>query len=280
MSDDLADALAEVLASSDDWPTDDRAVGVTGPGDVVAVHGNADTAMPFASVTKCLAAVGILIAVQDRLIHLDEPAGPDGSTVRHLLAHASGAGPDASSPTSRVGHRRIYSNHGFELLGDLLEERTGTTVADHLAEEVFAPLGMDQAALDGSPAFAASGALTDLLAFGRELLAPSLLDDDLAVELATPQFPELDGILPGYGRQSPNPWGLGFEIRGTKSPHWTGPGQPTTTFGHFGQSGSFLWVDRNLGFAAACLTGTPFGQWAVDAWPPFNQRLHDVLAAS
>ena len=267
------------LARIDDWPTDHHAIGVTTADGTVAVHGGVDTVLPVASVTKPVVALGVLVAVNDGLVHLDEPAGPEGATVRHLLAHASGLGPDANSPVTAVETRRIYSNHGFDLLGELLAERTDTPVADWVRDEVCAPLGMSSTTLDGSPAKDLHSTVTDLLAFGRELLVPTLVDDELATAMATPQFPSLDGVLPGYGRQTPNPWGLGVELRGRKDPHWTGPGQPSHTFGHFGQSGSFLWVDRTSGHAVVCLTGTTFGQWAVDAWAPFNDDLHTALSS-
>ena len=45
------------------------------------------------------------------------------------------------------------------------------------------------------------------------------------------------------------------------------------TFGHFGRSGTFLWVDPEAGLALACLTDRAFGDWAVDAWP----RLADAV---
>ena len=57
------------------------------------------------------------------------------------------------------------------------------------------------------------------------------------------QFPGLVGVLPGFGRMDPNDWGLGFELRDAKSPHWTGARNSPRTFGHFGGSGTFLWVD-------------------------------------
>ncbi len=88
------------------------------------------------------------------------------------------------------------------------------------------------------------------------------------------QFPGLSGVLPGFGRQGDNAWGLGVEIRDRKSPHWTGPSQPPDTFGHFGQSGSFLWVDRGAGIAAACLADRPFGDWAVQRWSAFNESVY------
>lgn len=265
--------MQDVLARADDWPVDTVAVGATRPDATVATHGPTDRVFRWASVTKVLTAWTTLVAVQDGHLHLDEPAGPEGSTVRHLLAHASGLPPEEGGPTSRVERRRVYSNHAFELLGDLVADRAGEPFADFLQAEVCEPLGMDDTRLDGSPAHAAHGSLDDLLALGRELLAPSLLDDPLATDVATVQFPELSGVLPGYGRQEDNAWGLGVEIRDGKDPHWTGPSQPGTTFGHFGQSGSFLWVDRDAGVAGACLADRDFGDWAAEAWAPFNEAL-------
>ena len=90
------------------------------------------------------------------------------------------------------------------------------------------------------------------------------------------QFPRLDGVLPGFGRQTPNDWGLGFELRDHKSPHWTGSRNSPRTFGHFGRSGTFLWVDPAAGIALACLTDRPFGDWAAEAWP----RLSDDVIGS
>ena len=94
-------------------------------------------------------------------------------------------------------------------------------------------------------------------------------------EAVTVQFPGLAGVLPGFGRQEPNDWGLGLELRDGKSPHWTGARNSPRTFGHFGRSGTFLWVDPEAGLALACLTDLAFGDWAKDAWP----RLADAVLA-
>lgn len=266
--------MDDVLARVDDWPVDTVAVGVTTAEAPVATHGPTARAFPLASVTKPLTAWATLVAVQDAAVHLDEPAGPPDSTVRHLLAHASGLPPDAAGPGARVGTRRIYSNVGFDVLGDVVADRVGRAFADHLALEVTEPLGMDDTHLDGSPAHGAHGTLDDLLAFARELLAPTLVDDDLATEATTVQFPDLAGVLPGFGRQDPNDWGLGLELRGDKAPHWTGADQPPATFGHFGQSGAFLWVDPGADVATACLADRPFDAWATEVWPAFNDAVH------
>jgi CubicO group peptidase (beta-lactamase class C family) len=96
------------------------------------------------------------------------------------------------------------------------------------------------------------------MTYGFELLDPMLVSAELHAEATSPAFPGLGGVLPGYGRQDDNLWGLGFEIRGTKSPHWTSHHAPASTFGHFGQSGSYLWIDPQRGAAAAFLGAKPF----------------------
>jgi CubicO group peptidase (beta-lactamase class C family) len=80
-------------------------------------------------------------------------------------------------------------------------------------------------------------------------------------------------VLPGFGSADPNLWGLGFEIRGNKNPHWTGTRLDPTTFGHFGGSGSFLWVDPTRQLVGASLSSEAFGPWAIDAWPTANTVL-------
>jgi CubicO group peptidase (beta-lactamase class C family) len=269
--------LADVLAEVDDWPVDTVGVGVTGAEATSATHGATDTVLPFASLTKPLAAYAVLIAVQDAAVHLDEPAGPDGApediTVRKLLAHASGLPLESDGLVGTPGRRRIYSNWGYELLGALVADRVGSSFAEHLQLEVLGPLGMSQTVLDGSPAYAARGTVTDLLAFARELLAPELLDDELHAMATTIAFPDLDGVVPGFGRQSPCDWGLGFEIKSGKDPHWTGTALDPSTYGHFGRSGSFLWVDPTRGLACAELADRDFEQWSKDLWPDFNDRV-------
>ena len=270
-------AIPDVLETIDDWPVGTCAVAVTDPDRTLGSHGPLDAVLKFASVTKPLTAYAVLLAAQHGGLHLDEPAGPpeadDGITVRHLLAHASGLPPDPEGPVTTPGQRRIYSNWGYELLGALVAERTGTPFAEVLEHEVLTPLGMASTRLQGSPAHGASGTVSDLVAFCRELLRPRLLDVELHHEATTIAFPGLDGVLPGFGRQSPNDWGLGLEIKDHKSPHWTGDRLSPATFGHFGRSGSFLFVDPAAGVAAAVLSDRSFGSWAAEAWPGFTDAV-------
>ena len=239
--------------------------------------GDVDRPYPWASVTKPITALAALVAVEEGTLDLDEPAGPPGSTVRHLLAHASGLGPEGRTPLSAPGQRRIYSNAGFEWLAELLAQRSGMPFSVYVTDGVLAPLAMAGTLLpDGaSPASGLHGPLRDLLRLAHEWLTPTLISTttyELAISVA---FPGLAGVLPGFGRFEPCDWGLGVEVRGTKHPHWTGDHNTPQTFGHFGQSGSFLWVDPVAGVACAGLADRPFGPWAAEAWP----RLADAVLA-
>jgi len=170
------------------------------------------------------------------------------------------------------GRRRIYSNTVIEVAADLLAERAEMPYAEYFAAAVAGPLGL-RGGLDGSPAYAYSGPLSDLLALGRELLAPTLVAPETLAEAATVQFPGLTGVLPGLGRMEPNDWGLTFELRDGKSPHWTGSRNSPGTFGHFGRSGTFLWVDPVADLACGVLTDRTFGDWAIQAWPAFSDAV-------
>ncbi len=250
------------------------AAGVVGDGGaVLAAWGDGDRSSRWASVTKLATAVAVLVAVEEGTVDLDEPAGPTGSTVRHLMAHASGLAFDEARSLAAPGRRRIYSNRGYEILAATLSERAGMSFERYLAEAVLGPLDMGRTRLEGSAAAGLVGPLDDLLRLAAELLGPTLVSPATLRSATTVAFPGLDGVLPGIGRFEPLDWGLGFELRDAKSPHWTGRRNSPETFGHFGASGSFLWVDPPAGLACAALTGREFGAWALDAWPDFADRV-------
>jgi CubicO group peptidase (beta-lactamase class C family) len=123
-----------VLAAIADWPVGSAAAVVVGPdGGVLEAYGDQDAVYPLASVTKPLVALSVLVAVEEGALGLDDPAGPEGSTVRHLLAHASGIAPDKNLAVAKPGTRRIYSNAGFDVLGDHLAATTGISCASRSA---------------------------------------------------------------------------------------------------------------------------------------------------
>ena len=254
----------------DDWPVPNAAAAVVGPGGVLGSRG--DTARPYrlASVTKLLLARAAAVAVEEGVFDLDAAAGPPGSTVRHLLAHAAGYSMQTPEILARPGAKRIYSNHGFAVLAETLERESGIEAGRYLAEAVFEPLGMTASRLEGGAAAAGYGAVStvaDLALFAGDLLRPATVSAPMHTEAINVQFPGLDGVLPGFGMQRPNDWGLGFEVRNGKSPHWTATGNSVATFGHFGQSGTFIWVDPARDLALVVLTDRDFGDWAKPLWP-------------
>lgn len=262
-----------MLEQVESWPVDTVAVGVTDADATLATHGPVDRPFRLASITKPLTALTVLLAADRGVLHLDEPTGTQGATVRHLLGHASGLPPSEGGPTSEPGRRRVYSNLGYERLADLVEQRVDGAFADELRFELLDPLAMQATTLEGSAAAGAVGSVDDLLRLGRELLAPDVLPAEVVHAATTVAFPGLDGVLPGFGRQTPNDWGLGFELRDHKSPHWTGGRNDPATFGHFGQSGSFLWIDPAAGLACAFLCDRDFGPWAAQRWPAFSDAV-------
>lgn len=246
-----------------------------GPAGLCAARwGDHTRPQPWASVTKLLVALAVLVAVEEGTVDLDAAAGPPGATVRHLLAHASGLGPDGGV-LAPPGRRRVYSNAGFELLAEVVAGGAGMPFADYLAEGVLHPLGMAGTFLPGgaSPASGAIGPLDDLLRLAGELLAPRLVDPATLAAAVAVAFTGLPGVVPGLGRFERCDWGLGFELRDAKDPHWTGRANSPATFGHFGRSGSFLWVDPAAGCACAALSGRDFGPWALDCWPKLSDAV-------
>jgi len=259
------------LRSVSQWPVDTAAVAVVdASGAVVGSHGPQDRPFRLASVTKLLSAYAVLLAVQEGAVDFDQPAGPAGATVRHLLAHASGLAFDDTRVVAPPGTRRIYSNTGFAVLADVVAVGSGISFADYLAVGVLQPLRMSSSRLAGAAGTGAVSTCADLARFAAELHGPKLLAPQLLAEATQVAYPGLDGLLPGFGMQRPNDWGLGFELRAHKSPHWTGSRNSSETFGHFGQSGTFLWVDPAAGVACVALTDRDFGQWAKDTWPRFS----------
>lgn len=264
------------LDALEDWPVPAAAAAVVGPDGVLAEHGDTLRVFALASVTKPLVARAAQVAVEEGVLDLDTPAGPPGATIRHLLAHASGLAMHSDRVLAKPGTRRMYSNHGFTVLAETVQRESGIAFGRYLSEAVCEPLAMRETRLAGGAAeagFGATSTVADLAAFAGDLLRPTVVSAQLHAEATTVQFPGLDGVLPGYGVQRPNDWGLGFEIRDAKSPHWTGARNSARTYGHFGQSGGFVWADPDVELALVVLTDRDFGEWAHELWPAISDAV-------
>lgn len=272
--------MSDVLDAVGNWPVPSASAAVVGRSGVLATHGPIEQRFALASVTKPLAALAIVIAVEEEAVSLDDPAEPEvlpGATLRHLLSHASGVAMDQLRRSFPPATRRVYSNVGIELAAGLVERTTGMPFARYFDEAVARPLQLGDTSLDGSPAHGGSSTAADLAQLVQELLAPSgLLSPPMLAELTSVQYPGLRGVLPGYGGKDPNDWGLGVEIRAHKSPHWTGARNSPRTYGHFGQRGTMLWVDPEAQLGLVALADRDFGDWAIKAWPALSDA---VLAA-
>ena len=266
-------AALDVLA---DWPVPTVAAAVVSPSGVLADRGDTRRRFALASVTKPLVARAAQVAVEEGAITLDTPAGPPGSTVRHLLAHAAGYDMTSDKVLAAPGTRRVYSNYGFTVLAEVIEKESAIPFDTYLREAVFEPLGMADTVFEGgadAAGYGASSTVADLVAFAGDLLVPTTVSEAMHAQAVTVQFAGLNGVLPGFGAQRPNDWGLGFEIRDGKSPHWTGAANSTRTFGHFGQTGTFLWVDPEASLALVVLTDRDFGQWAHSVMPALSDEV-------
>jgi CubicO group peptidase (beta-lactamase class C family) len=263
----------QALRQIDAWPVEFAAAGVVDPEGRVVVHGDASRSVRLASVTKLVAALAALVAAEEGVLDLDEPAGPPGSTVRHLLAHSSGLPFEGAAPIARPGQRRIYSNEAFRVLAEHLATRAEMPFADYVRLAVCEPLelGLDPA---GDPGSGMHASLQDVLAVGNELLRPRLVAEETRDEMVTVQFPGLTGVLPDHGRFEPLDWGLGVQLN-TEPPSWMGTRASQRAFGHFGGTGTFLWVDPEAQVVCAALTTREFGEWAKEVWP----RLSDAVLA-
>ena len=266
----------------DTWPVDSVAAATISPDGTVNRHGDTGAVFELASITKLLTAAGVHLAAEEGSISLADDAGvlieddrSRGATLADVLAHGGGYGPKGVV-LDDPGRRRIYSNGGYELLAHAVERGTEMAFADYLTEGLFQPLGMASTVLDGSAAYAARSTVDDLVRFITGL--PQLLAPETVEAMTNPYLPELIGVLPGYGRQTPNVWGLGPEIRSNKTPHWTGQRNSPKAWGHFGQAGTFLWVDPQSSLAAVTLTNRTFGDWAIPLWPTYSDAVINELA--
>ena len=264
----------QALRQIGDWPVSFAAAGVVHGGRIDA-EGDARRIVRLASVSKPVAALATLVAAEEGVVDLDEAAGPPGSTVRHLLAHASGLPFEGTEPIAPPGRRRIYSNEGFRVLASHLATRAEMPFAEYVRAAVCEPLeiGLDPT---GDPGSGMHASLADILSFARELLEPTILAGETLAEMTSVQFPGLSGVLPDYGRFEPLDWGLGVQLN-TSPPSWMGTKTSERAYGHFGGSGTFVWVDPDRAVACAALTDREFGDWAKEAWPRFSDAVVDEL---
>lgn len=268
----MSDPTDGPLSEIDRWPGTAAAAAV-GPDGTVVRRGDTGRVFALASVTKLATAMAVLVAHEEGTVDLDEPEPHTGATVADLLAHAGGVAFDTLDIVQRPGQKRVYSSTGYDLLASLVAERADMSFADYLHLAVAEPLGMSTFVLEGSAGADGRGSVDDLLLLADAWRNPRLIHTSTLARAHATHLPELDGVVPGFGRQDPNPWGLGPEKRGAKSPHWTCAANSPDTYGHFGRDGTMLWIDPVAGVTLIALCTEPFGPWAAAAWPALSERV-------
>ena len=243
---------------------------------MVAHAGDLAERRGWASISKLV--VGLAFGVEhDWGLHdFTEPVGPRGATIANLLSHTSGLGLEEGDPVVPVGTRRVYSNYGVEYAVSAVVGEDEP--APWLDGRVFRPLGMTTSHLEGRPAAGVVGSTDDLVKLAVAWLRPEAVSIATRNRLITPYLPGVDGVVPGFGRFTPCPWGLGPEVRGEKH-HWMGD-WPADSFGHYGKSGALVLANAREQIAVVATSTEDFGAWAVSLWPTWTGAMRERALAT
>src|SRR3954447_13553292 len=167
----LVSRAVDALRQVEGWPAETVAVAVVRGGEDVAAQGPREQVFRWASVTKPITALATLVAAEEGILDLDDEAAPPGSTVRHLLAHASGLPFDGGTPIAPPGKRRIYSNGGFAVLAEAGRTAAQTPFAGQRRAAAPGPWEL-RAELRGSAGSELHGSLDDAVRLAAELQRP------------------------------------------------------------------------------------------------------------
>ena len=222
----------------------------------------------WTSVTKLATAVAVLVAAEEGIVDLDEPAGPPGSTLRHLLAHASGLPFEGDAADRAAGRAADLLEHG-------LRARRGARRAS--APRCRSPRTSSTCGASRSRARRrrASRRRSRRCSSSRASCSSRRGSRPRRSPRRPPsQFPGLEGVLPGFGRVAAERLGARLRAAGREAPALDGRrATRRRRSGTSAASGTFLWVDPEARLALACLTDLDFGRWAKEAWP----RLADAV---
>ncbi len=263
----------------DDWPGLPAYVVLrVRDGLVQRVHesGPLDEVRPWASVSKMAVALAFGVEMDWGFHEYSETAGPRGANFANLLSHSSGLGLEEGDPLVPIATKRVYSNYAVDhAVHAIVGESSAAAWLDH---RLFQSLGMTSSALVDRPASGVSGSTNDMATLAVSWLRPDAVARATRDRLIRPYLPDLAGIVPGFGRFTPCPWGIGPEVRGDKE-HWMGD-WPPASFGHFGQSGSLMLLNADEGIGVVATSTEPFGSWAVNLWPEWTSAMRKLALTS
>jgi CubicO group peptidase (beta-lactamase class C family) len=141
--------------------------------------GQVDARFPYWSFTKTVIAIAALQQVDRGKLDLDAPLEGHPYTLRHLLGHTSGLPEYSADPAYRdavakgaapwsrqvmldramrngvlfePGHGWSYSNIGYMLAGELIENAASTSLATVISDQICKPLGLESITLAATQA--------------------------------------------------------------------------------------------------------------------------------
>ena len=249
------------------------------------------TTNSICSITKSFTAVAIMKLVDDGKINLDDkvkdilpfyktkPFSNDNATVRSLLSHSSGlpgnsghsyyTGPDFIFPSktefraifkdlktiNKVGSDVNYSNIGYALLGEIIEETSGIPYDLFLKNEVLKPLKMSNTFMSSKTKNSLHNQATGYTAINRnrtrkrvnlfntESMEPAMglwtnindlakyaswqfrLQDATSAEILKPSTLQNMHSVQSISKDKKTTWGLGFEVfKGSNNENWVSHG--------------------------------------------------------
>jgi CubicO group peptidase (beta-lactamase class C family) len=242
------------------------------------------------------------IVVRDLLCHTsglpkDDPA--EDALWANEADFATTAASAAALPLAYPpGTRVAYSNAAYWVLGAGIAAIAKASFGEVLAAEVLAHCAlfdtylMPPASVEariarrygkakimnrpygrtlGSPSGGLFATARDLVRFASIFIADGRRPDGARVlssasveAMTTNQTGDLPGGIEGFRTWPHCPWGLGWEVKGSKSDHWTGDLTSPRTVAHVGQSGALLWADPATGIACAILANRDlYTNWSV-----------------
>ena len=272
-----------------------------------------DTIFGVASVSKSVTATAVMILVERGQLGLDQQVqaylpefkgdGFERVTIRHLLTHTSGLPDNVDIPIDEFGkagnrispgEEAVYSNTGYALLGDIVEQVSNKPFAEFAHSSIFEPLGMKDATFvlplktsqrymqprpgttfdwpdEMQGATYASSTLNatamDMAIFGQtflnrgtygdvQLLSPASISAMTTDQVSTIPRERVNGIeIP--------PSGFGwFMLEQCRFPQWPTLLSPES-YGHSGASGALLWVDPRYDLVGVFL----FVKISEEFWP-------------
>lgn len=271
---------------------------------------NVHTLFDLASLTKVLATTpAVMKLLEEGRISLMDPltrwfpefegSGREDITILNLMTHTSGLHdmriPDADPLPSAIrqaaaqktwqqpGHRFLYADINFILLGELVQRASGARLDVFCGQRIYAPLGLHEtmflpppdlygsiAPTVGDAQRLGSGAVqdanartlggvaghaglfssaADIARFARLILCNGILDDQrifseqIVTQMTAPYFYSNGRVVRGLG------WDIHSPFSAPRGHFFS-----ATSFGHTGYSGSSLWLDPQRDLFVVLLT--------------------------